>query len=120
VPSHFLLDRRTFLAHAGTGLGAIALTSLLTDQKLLADDPLVSKKTHHAAKAKRVLTIFCSGAVSHVDTFDYKPELVQRDGQPLPGGDTLVTFQGAQGNLVKPLWPERHVVNADPPCLSRR
>jgi len=31
-----------------------------------------------------VLTIFCSGAVSHIDTFDYKPELVKRDGQPLP------------------------------------
>ena len=47
--------------------------------------------------------IFCSGAISHLDTFDYKPELVKRDGEPMPGGK-LVTFQGEQGNLTKPLW----------------
>ena len=44
--------------------------------------------------------IFCSGAVSHLDTFDYKPELIKRHGQPMPGADKLVTFQGEQGNLV--------------------
>jgi hypothetical protein len=71
------------------------------------DAPLAARKPHFAPKAKRVLTVFCSGAVSHVDTFDHKPELAKRDGQPLPGGDQLVTFQGAQGNLVKPLWQFR-------------
>ena len=45
--------------------------------------------------------IFCSGAVSHLDTFDYKPELIKRDGQPLPGDEKLVTFQGENGNLVE-------------------
>ena len=39
-----------------------------------------------------------------MDTFDYKPELVKRHGQPLPGGEKLVTFQGAQGNLTKSPW----------------
>jgi hypothetical protein len=108
---HFLLDRRNFLAHAGTGLGGIALAAMLADQKLLGsdsirpNDPFAPRKPHFVPKAKRVLTIFCSGAVSHVDSFDYKPELVKRDGQPLPGGEKLVTFQGAQGNLVKPIWP---------------
>jgi hypothetical protein len=107
---HFLLDRRNFLANAGTGLGGIALASLLAEQKLLGSDPFrpeapfAPRKPHFQPKAKRVLTIFCSGAVSHVDSFDYKPELIKRDGQPLPGGDKLVTFQGAQGNLVKPIW----------------
>ncbi|MEI9893310.1 MAG: DUF1501 domain-containing protein [Chthoniobacter sp.] len=48
--------------------------------------------------------LFCSGALSHVDTFDYKPELVKRHDTPMPGGDGLVTFQGQQGNLIKPLW----------------
>src|SRR5580658_3323662 len=94
----FLLDRRSFLGHAGTGLGGIALASLLAEQGLLAGEsrtplrpdikpeaPLAPRKPHFAAKAKRVLTIFCSGAVSHVDTFDYTPELVKRHGQPLPG-----------------------------------
>jgi hypothetical protein len=39
-----------------------------------------------------------------VDTFDYKPELVKRHDTPMPGADGLVTFQGEQGNLIKPLW----------------
>ena len=113
-----LLDRRAFLAHAGTGLGGIALAALLAEQGLLAAGappirpaidpaaPLAPRPPHHPAKAKRVLTIFCSGGVSHLDTFDYKPELVKRDGRPLPGGN-LVTFQGENGNLAKPLWPFR-------------
>ncbi len=111
-----LLNRRGFLRDASTGLGGIALAALLAEQGLLANDkgplrpdikpdsPLSARKPHFAPKAKRVLTIFCSGAVSHVDTFDYKPELVKRDGQPLPGAEKLVTFQGEQGNLVRPLW----------------
>ena len=41
--------------------------------------------------------IFCAGACSHLDTFDYKPELIARHGEPLPGAEKLVTFQGAQG-----------------------
>lgn len=89
-----LLDRRHFLAHAATGLPAIALSSLLADGR---DEP-------GRSPAKRVLVMFCSGAVSHVDSFDYKPELVKRAGQPLPGNEKLVTFQGENGNLVAPIW----------------
>ena len=114
-----LLDRRGFLRDAGTGLGGIALTALLAEQGLLAasDDktpirpalrpeaPLAARPPHFTPRAKRVLMIFCTGAVSHVDTWDYKPELVKRDGQQLPGTDRLITFQGENGNLVKPLWP---------------
>ena len=48
--------------------------------------------------------IFCSGAVSHVDTFDYKPELIKRHGQPMPGADKDIAFQGKHGNLHRPLW----------------
>src|SRR5262249_19194735 len=111
-----LLDRRRFLAHSGTGLAGVALTSLLAEQGLLAGDakwspairpeaPLAARPPHMAAKAKRILVIFCSGAVSHVDTWDYKPELVKRHGQTLPGADTLITFQGENGALAAPLWP---------------
>ncbi len=107
-----LLDRRGFLAHAGTGLAGVALTSLLAEQRLLAaapairpEAPLAARPPHFPARAKRVLVVFCSGAVSHVDTFDYKPELVKQHGRPLPGADKLITFQGAQGNLAAPLWP---------------
>ena len=45
--------------------------------------------------------IFCSGACSHLDTWDYKPELIKRHGQPMPGNNKLITFQGEQGNLTK-------------------
>lgn len=120
MPPHNLTDRRAFLRDAGTGLSGIALLALLAEHGLLASDdksplrpdikpdaPLSARKPHFAPKAKRVLKVFCSGAVSHIDTFDYKPQLVKRDGQPLPGGDKLVTFQGAQGNLVKPIWAFR-------------
>jgi Protein of unknown function (DUF1501) len=100
------LNRRDFLAHAGTGLGGIALASLLAGEAK-ASSSLAPRPPHSAPKAKQVLMIFCSGAVSHIDTFDYKPELVKRDGQAMPGADQLVTFQGAQGNLVKPLWTFR-------------
>src|SRR5438270_6788198 len=113
-----LLDRRSFLGDAATGLGGVALLSLLAEHGLLAAEdrsplrpaikpeaPLAARKPHFAAKAKRVLLIFCSGAVSHVDTWDYKPELVKHDGKPMPGSGKLITFQGENGNLVKPLWP---------------
>jgi hypothetical protein len=111
-----LLDRRAFLGGAGTGLGGIALAGLLAGERLLAADkaplrpvvnpaaPLAPRPPHFTPKARRVLMIFCSGALSHVDTFDYKPELMKRDGQPLPGGDRLITFQGGQGNLARPPW----------------
>ena len=48
--------------------------------------------------------IFCSGACSHLDTWDYKPELIKRHDTPLPGSDKLVTFQGKSGNLVRSPW----------------
>jgi hypothetical protein len=98
-----LLNRRHFLAHAAAGLPGIALASLL------AAEERGTKATgpHSAAKAKRVLMLFCSGAVSHVDTFDYKPRLVKQSGRPLPGAGKLVTFQGENGNLVAPLWKFR-------------
>ena len=111
-----LLNRRDFLAHAGTGLAGIALAALLQRDAARADDdgpirptirpaaPLAARSPHFTARAKRVLLIFCSGAVSHVDTFDYKPELVRRDGHPMPGAQGLVTFQGEQGNLAGPRW----------------
>ncbi|MCH8830474.1 MAG: DUF1501 domain-containing protein [Planctomycetes bacterium] len=115
TPGGDLLNRRGFLGHAGTALGSIALTSLLQRDGLLAADspfrpkirpeaPLAARSPQFAAKAKQVLLLFCSGACSHIDTWDYKPELIKRNGQPLPGAGKLVTFQGAQGNLTRSPW----------------
>ncbi len=97
------------------GLSGIALASLLSREGLLGMPapirPLVDparpnapRRPHFEPKARRVLCIFCTGALSHVDSFDYKPELVKRHNTPMPGNDKLVTFQGEQGNLIKPLW----------------
>ncbi len=110
-----LLSRRDFLQWAGNGLGGVALTSLLAEHGLLGGEaplrpaidpahPYAPRPPHFAPKAKRVLLIFCSGALSHVDTFDYKPELVKRHDTPMPGSAGLITFQGENGNLIKPLW----------------
>jgi hypothetical protein len=113
-----MLDRRRFLQNAVMGASAGALAFLLRQDGLLAsgspirpvirpDAPLAPRAPHFAPKAKRVLVFYCSGAVSHVDTFDYKPELIRRHGQPMPGADKLVTFQGAQGNLIQSPWTFR-------------
>src|ERR1043166_2047964 len=112
----WLLNRRDFLRFGGTGLSGIALLTLLAEQKLLGADkspirpqwsperPNMPRSPHFAPRAKNVLVIFCSGACSHLETWDYKPELIKRHGQPMPGLDKLITFQGENGNLTKPLW----------------
>src|SRR5437870_9418929 len=95
-----LLDRRSFLGQAAGELSGIALASLLARDGLLAGEeagplrpeidpaaPLHARRSHFPGKAKRVLMIFCSGACSQIDTWDYKPELIKRDGQPMPGGE---------------------------------
>ena len=109
-------DRRHFLSQTSQGLSGIALASLLHRDGLLAGDktpqrpqidpsrPFASRASHFEPKAKNVLMIFCAGACSQLDTFDYKPELIKRHGEPMPGGDGLMTFQGKQGNLSKSPW----------------
>jgi len=110
-----LLNRRHFLSDTASGLSSIALASLLQQQNLLAESkpirpdidpehPFAPRQSHHKPAAKNVLVIFCSGACSQIDTFDYKPELIKRHGQPLPGAEDLVTFQGQQGMLTKSPW----------------
>ncbi len=93
------------------GLGCVALSELLGRQGLLASEgagsPLAPRPPHFPARAKRVVQIFCSGAVSHLDTFDYKPELIKRHGQPMPGSGKLITFQGENGNLARSPWAFR-------------
>ena len=112
-----LLARREFLDQTGSALSAIALTNLLAQQGLLAADHSVIKQIdpahphaprppHAAAKAKNVLVIFCAGACSQLETWDYKPELIKQDGKPLPGGPA-VTFQGPAGNLARPQYEFR-------------
>ncbi len=122
-------SRRDFFNDMGRGLGSIALTSLLAQDGLLyaqdeevhktvsgkapirpvidPKDPYAPRKPHFEARAKNVLVIFCAGACSQLDTFDYKSELVRLHNQPMPGSDKIITFQGEQGNLIKSPWEFR-------------
>lgn len=76
--------RREFFSKAATGVGGVALASLL-DSKLLADTPpAISGLPHFAPKAKRVIYLLQNGAPSHVDLFDPKPMLTQMQGEPVP------------------------------------
>jgi hypothetical protein len=109
------LDRREFLGNIGTGLGSIALACLLSEEAAAAGtqapaaggNALAPKPPHFPARAKRVVQIFCPGAVSQIDTYEYKPELMKRHGQPMPGAEKLVTFQGANGALMGSPWAWR-------------
>ncbi|MEN9285256.1 MAG: hypothetical protein RLZZ179_2749 [Verrucomicrobiota bacterium] len=109
-----LLDRRNFLGRSATTLGSIALSSLLQRDGLLAArpplidpaNPFGARSTHFPPKARNVLMIFCAGAVSQLETWDYKPELIRHDGKPLAGGPA-VTFQGPAGELARPQYAFR-------------
>ncbi|MBX9655706.1 DUF1501 domain-containing protein [bacterium] len=104
------MDRRAFLGNMGTALSSIALADLLSNDRLLAASPAIdparpfaARTPHFTPKAKNVLVIFCAGAVSQLETWDYKPELIKHDGMPLKGGPA-VTFQGPAGELARPQY----------------
>jgi hypothetical protein len=102
-----LPDRRRFLGSFGTSAANIALAVLFSEDRARAEPQqsyLAARRPHFTPKAKRVLHVFCTGAVSHLDTWDYKPALIKRHGEPLPGVDKLVTFQGENGNLSRSPW----------------
>ena len=75
------LSRRDFFHRAGAGFGMLALQDMLA--RGATTNPLAPKAPHFPGKAKSVIWLFMNGGVSHVDTWDYKPELAKRDGKPL-------------------------------------
>jgi len=105
-PLRVVLDRRGFLSNVCSGLAGLGLASLLDRDGLGADADWKpgQGQPHFPARAQRVLQIFCPGAASHMDLWDYKPELFKRSGQPLPGEENLASFQGKNGNLMRPPW----------------
>ncbi len=95
-PPPIYRTRRDFLKRVGNGFGLLALAGLLDREGLLipscqaaeaAVNPLAPRLSHFPAKAKSVIWLFMNGGPSHVDTWDYKPELAKRDGQELKGFD---------------------------------
>lgn len=108
--SRVLSARRTFLGQTFGGLGSTALACLLARDGLLAAP---ASGPHFAPRAKRVVWLFQNGAPTHVDLFDYKPELARLHGQPVPdsyvAGKRFSTMTGSpQGKLLlAPVEPFR-------------
>jgi uncharacterized protein (DUF1501 family) len=92
------ISRRWFFQQCGVGLGAIALGSLFRESgwasPLALANPLAPKQPHFPAKAKRVIFLFMAGAPSHLELFDYKPELAKWNGK-LPPPDLLKGYRAA-------------------------
>jgi hypothetical protein len=105
-------SRREFLFEAGGGLSGLALAYLLDQQGLLAssenacqakpagETPYTPKPPHFKPRATSVISMFMSGGVSHVDTFDPKPALNRYAGQPLTGRGEIIVRQGHPGPLM--------------------
>ena len=94
------ITRRWFFKECGVGLGAIALGSLLGEgavaaaEKVAGTNPLSPRQPHFKAKAKRVIFLFMAGAPSHLELFDYKPDLAKWDGK-LPPAELLKGYRAA-------------------------
>jgi hypothetical protein len=94
------VSRRWFIEQCGVGLGAMAFGHLLQNPGFAAalqdapSNPLAPKKPHHTPKAKSVIYLFMAGAPSHLELFDFKPQLAKFDGT-LPPADLLKGYRAA-------------------------
>src|SRR5438046_1266507 len=101
-------SRRDFLANAGSGLGALAMASLVAENAAAAAgpsavDPLKPKPPHHTPTAKSVIWLFMEGGPSHIDLFDPKPELEKLAGKPMPESfGRPITAMGTANNTIMP------------------
>jgi hypothetical protein len=93
-------NRREWLRRSGSGLGLLALSSLLQDSvqgHSSHSEPALQRDRviHHPARAKSVIWLFMNGGPSGIDLFDHKPALKRYDGQPFPGEmKTLFPYPG--------------------------
>lgn len=100
-------SRRDFLGRAGNGMGLLALANLFHQEARASGvdtgrNPMAARPSHFPAKAKNVIWLFMNGGPSHVDTWDFKPELAKRDGQDLKGFDKTTGFFADQvGPVMK-------------------
>jgi hypothetical protein len=100
-----LPSRRRFLQQSSLGFGSVALASILAEQQAKAApaplNPMALRPSLFAPKVKSVIWLFMTGAPSQVDTWDYKPELQKRNGEPLPGSDSKTGFFTTSGKILK-------------------
>jgi Protein of unknown function (DUF1501) len=101
------LSRRELLQAAGGGIAGLAFADLLSGASNAGTErlnPLALRPPQFPAKAKSIISIFCYGGVSQVDTFDPKPELLKRQGETMPGKGNIVVSQGNPGGLMPSPW----------------
>jgi hypothetical protein len=104
-----LLSRRHFIANTAGGIGSVALAWMMHQEQARAGVVSSAKAPHFPPKAKRVIQIFCCGGVSHIDTFDYKPQLEKLHGKTLEGKGENLGFFGQPGRVMKsPYEFKRH------------
>lgn len=109
-----MFSRRNALKVASAGFGYLALASLLDKvaQAEAAPSPLLPKPPHFSAKAKRVIFLCMQGGPSHVDSFDYKPQLMEDHGKQGKYGGSLLKSpwqfkqRGESGLWISDLFPE--------------
>lgn len=105
------VSRRRMLQASAVGFGNLALASMLGEEAMgamgaMGSESLSSPTTHFPARAKRVIFLFMKGGPSHLDSFDYKPQLQKDDGKPLPFDKPRVQF-APTGNLLASPWKFR-------------
>ena len=113
------LSRRDLLKGASSGFGYLAFAGLssMAAEASASDSPLAPKAPHFPARANRVIFLCMNGAPSHVDTFDYKPELTSANGKSsarpgrIPGAKLMASpwkfeKRGQSGLWVSELFPE--------------
>src|SRR6185436_13521679 len=127
----FRPSRRDLLKSASGGFGMLALAGMLGQNGVASakeasskPGPLAPKEPHFPVKAKRIIFLFMEGAMSQMDTFEYKPKLQESDGKTGPGGGVLTASKfkfaqyGETGTWVSELYPSvaKHV---DKLCFIR-
>ncbi|MFM7397609.1 MAG: DUF1501 domain-containing protein [Verrucomicrobiota bacterium] len=100
------VGRRDFLWELGGGLGGVAFAAMLNEAQA-ATDQAGRAGLHHAPKAKAVIQIFCPGGLSHVDSWDHKPELTKRQGKPFDPDGKVQFFASKPGACQGSYWPFR-------------
>lgn len=122
------LSRRALLRNAGAGFGYCALAGMLGESAVRAagavNKPLSPKPSHFPVKAKRIIFLFMEGAMSGLDTFEYKPELTRSAGKSGPGGGVITPSKfafrqyGKTGSWFSELLP--HIAtHSDELCWIR-
>ncbi len=106
------IKRRAFLSGTVGMLGSAAAASLMAAEKNVEEPQSwrgVARPLHFAPKAKRVIFLCMAGGPSHLDTFDYKPELAKQAGKPMPAsltkGQPIAQLQGKKLTCMAPLYP---------------